>query len=359
MVATLQELESLARERSSDRRRALLRAITDRFFGSGERTQSEVALYDDVVMRVLKEVEPMARAELADRIADASEPPRKALLRLAEDEILVAEPILTRSAALDDTDLERIARQQSQAHLAAIAVRPALSERVTDVLVDRGDDHVVGTVAANHGARFSNRGFTVLADRANGNEALLQRLGARSDLPDEVTERLVPMISCALEAKLRAAGADADSFALSGLTEESRAVLADRLRSATKVARPLEVLLDHIERGLMSVDEAVIELADVDATPDVAKLIADRDDLRSDTVMRALCAPADEPVAVLCRAAGLKINGYSAVVRMRRRRRRGADGSPGEALEQYHHVPLEIAQRVLRFLKVREAAEAV
>jgi hypothetical protein len=125
------------------------------------------------------------------------------------------------------------------------------------------------------------------------------------------------------------------------------------------VARPLEVLLGHIERGLISIDEAVIELADVDATPDVAKLIADRDDLRPDTVMRALCAPADEPVAVLCRAAGLRINGYSAVVRMRRRRGRGTEGSPGQALEQYHHVPLEIAQRVLRFLKVREAAEAV
>ena len=55
----------------------------------------------------------------------------------------------------------------------------------------------------------------------------------------------------------------------------------------------------------------------------------------------------------------MKVNGYSAVVRMRRRRRRGTDGSPAQLLEQYQQIPLDMAQRILRFLKVRETAEAV
>ena len=140
MPATLQHLESLAREKSSDKRRALLSAISDCFFASAEHTSTELALYDEVVMLVLDEVEPVARAELAERLADIAVPPRRVLLELAEDEIIVAEPILARSTALDDSDLERIARNQSQAHLAVIATRATLSERVTDVLVARGDD---------------------------------------------------------------------------------------------------------------------------------------------------------------------------------------------------------------------------
>jgi hypothetical protein len=124
------------------------------------------------------------------------------------------------------------------------------------------------------------------------------------------------------------------------------------------MARSLAVLVDLLDGRVIKLDEAVIELADVDATPDVAKLLADQVDLRFDTVMRALCAPADDPVALLCRAAALKTNGYSAVVRMRRRRRRGPDASPEKVLEQYQHIPLETAQRVVRFLKVRETAEA-
>jgi uncharacterized protein (DUF2336 family) len=358
MGTTLHDLEALARERSSDKRRALLHAISDCFFRTDVRSDNEVALYDAVITKVLEEVEPVARAELAQVLADLAAPPRKTLLQLAQDTITVAEPILARSSALDDSDLERIARSQSQEHLAAIAGRPTLSERVTDVLVDRGDDHVVDTVAANQGARFSDKGFATLVDRAETNEALLHRLNARTDLPGEISGRLTPLISRAIEAKLKAAGADVDSAALNGLAEESRVVLADRLRAASKVARSLDVLMDLMERRLIKLDEAVIELADVDATPDVAKLLADQVELRSDTVMRALCAPADDAVALLCRAASLKMNGYSAIVRMRRRRRRGAEGTPAQVLDQYQHIPLETAQRVLRFLKVRETAEA-
>ena len=232
------------------------------------------------------------------------------------------------------------------------------AERVTDVLVDRGNDHVVDTVAANQGARISEKGFATLAHRAVTNEALLQRLNARTDTPAQICVRLAPLISKAIEDKLRDAGEPVDLSMLNGLAEESREVLADRLRAATKMARSLGVLMNQLDGGLIKLDEAVIELADVDATPDVAKLLAGQVDLRFETVMRAVCAPADDPVALLCRAAGLKMNGYSAIVRMRRRRRRGPDASPAKVLDQYQHIPLETAQRVLRFLKVRETAEA-
>jgi hypothetical protein len=119
------------------------------------------------------------------------------------------------------------------------------------------------------------------------------------------------------------------------------------------------VVMEHVARGMLKLDDAIIELADVDAAPDVAKLLADRVGLRADTVTRALGAPAEEPSALVCRAAGLRMNGYSSVVRMRRRRRRGSEGSPAEVLERYQQMPLETAQRVMRFLKVREASEAV
>jgi hypothetical protein len=237
--------------------------------------------------------------------------------------------------------------------------RATLSERVTDVLVDRGDERVVATVVQNQGARFSKQGFSTLADRAINDEDLLRRLSARVDLPDEITERLLPHITKTLQIKLEAAGQSPDGETLEDLAEKSRAVLADRLRAATKLARSLDVMMDHIARGLIKLDDAIVELADVDAAPDVAKLLADRNGLRPDTVTRALCALAEEPVALLCRAAGLKMNGYSAIVRMRRRRRRGSEGSPAEILERYQQMPLESAQRVIRFLKVRETAEPV
>ena len=179
-------MKALARERSSEKRRALLHAISDRFFGSGRgAVDDEVALFDDVVTKVLDEVEPMARAELSQRLADLTSPPRKTLLQLAEDDITVAEPILARSTALDDSDLDAHRPQRSQEHLAAIASRSTLSERVTDVLVDRGDDQVVDDRRGQSGRPLLRaRGSRTLADRAKTNEGLLHRLSARTDLPE-------------------------------------------------------------------------------------------------------------------------------------------------------------------------------
>jgi len=53
---------------------------------------------------------------------------------------------------------------------------------------------------------------------------------------------------------------------------------------------------------------------------------------------------------VLCRAAGLKINGFSAVLRMRCRTR-GAMHSPAEALTAFHEMPVETAQQMVRMAR--------
>ena len=120
--------------------------------------------------------------------------------------------------------------------------------------------------------------------------------------------------------------------------------------------RSLETIMDEALRGVVRFDDAVVELADLDATPSIAKLISTRVDLRSDTVTRTLLETPDEPVALLCRGAGLALGGYTAVARMRRRRRRGSDSAVNKLMEQYGEIPLPTAQRVLGFLKSREKA---
>jgi len=359
MTATLQHLESLARERSSEKRHALLRAISDCFFASAEHSSSEIALYSEVVLRVLGEVEPIARVELSERVADIIHAPRKVVLVLARDEIIVAKPVLTRSVVLDESDLEGLASDQSQDHLAAIATRMTLPERVTDVLVSRGDPQVVGTVVANQGARFSHKSFAALAERATADAMLLDRLGTRMDLPAEITTRMVPLITGAFDAKLKEIGVVPKVVVPKAVVPkdlgEPRVVVSGRRNPKE---RTLEVIMDELERGVTKLDDAVVELAELDATPSIAKVISKRVALRADTVTRALLESADEPVALLCRAGGLELGGYTAVVRMRRRRRRGSDSAANKLMAQYREIPLPTAQRVLGFLKSREAAEA-
>ena len=105
-----------------------------------------------------------------------------------------------------------------------------------------------------------------------------------------------------------------------------------------------------MEHGLVQFDEAVIGLADADAPYGVAELIAGKLDLPTAAAVHALMGPDEGPAAALCRVAGLQINTYSAILRMRRRNLTTPQRTPTEALTDYTHMRLAEAQQALRGL---------
>ncbi len=83
-------------------------------------------------------------------------------------------------------------------------------------------------------------------------------------------------------------------------------------------------ILGRRAQGLLALDEALAELADANCVVTIAAVIAERVRLQPDVVARALDAESDEPISVMCRAAGFSLNGFSALLRMRRRRNHGS-----------------------------------
>jgi hypothetical protein len=306
---------------------------------------------------VFEELEPVLRAEFVRRLADNPNLPRNLAVRLAQDEIIVARSVLARSLALDDGSLERLVRSQSQAHLLAIATRARLSEMVTSALVECGDDEVVGTVVSNGGAHFSAETLSVLAQRAKTNPALCERLATRDDLPEAIMAAIVSLVGKAVEAKLATPDPDADrrvrlAFGSGGHLTGVAADADDQPKS-----RPLDVLIDQMEQGLLALDEAIIELADADEAAAIGKLLERRIELQPHTLVRAIFAECEEPITLFCRAAGMHLNGFSAVLRMRRRRR-GGDNRPSEALAAFLGVPQATAVLIVRYLRGRGRALA-
>jgi uncharacterized protein (DUF2336 family) len=137
-----------------------------------------------VIARLAAAIETRARAELAERLADAPNAPRGVLRSLAHDEIVVARPILSRSERLTDDDLLSVAVAKGRDHMLAISERRYLAEPVADFLVSRGDRVVVHAVAGNPGARFTEGGIAKLIDKARADEALQTLLRQRTDIPD-------------------------------------------------------------------------------------------------------------------------------------------------------------------------------
>src|SRR5207244_6164463 len=142
----------------------------------------------------------------SERLAPIGNAPSELMRTLAhDDDIAVAGPVITHSARLQDSDLVKIAKTKSQAHLFAISGRDGIGESVTDVLVRRGDPEVIRNVADNQTARISEGGFSALVRRAEGDGDLAEKVGARPDIPPHLFRDLLVRATAVVQQRLLAA----------------------------------------------------------------------------------------------------------------------------------------------------------
>jgi hypothetical protein len=106
-------------------------------------------------------------------------------------------------------------------------------------------------------------------------------------------------------------------------------------------------ILGRRAAGLLALDEALAELADANCVVTIAAVIAERARLQPELIARALDAESDEPISVMCRAGGFSLNGFSALLRMRRRRNHGTR-SATEALAFFSGLNRASADRILQ-----------
>jgi uncharacterized protein (DUF2336 family) len=203
----LDELQATLAHGTVARRVESLRRVTELFInGAVDYSSEQIGLFDDVFQCLMDHIETSAKALLANRLAAVDTAPPRTMRALAFDDLIeVAAPVLSRSERLDDDTLIETARNKSQAHLMAISTRRILSGAVTDVLVLRGNDEVVHSTVNNPGAEFSERGFTRLVDRAEGNDDLATCLGMRPTIPRHLYLKLIAKASATVRERLAAA----------------------------------------------------------------------------------------------------------------------------------------------------------
>lgn len=200
------ELEATLTNGQGSQRFTILRKITDLFLaGADSYTDDHVAVFDELMSRLIDRIERQALIELSDKLASVGRAPVNVIGRLShDDDIDVAGPVLERSNVLTDDVLVEIAKTKSQAHLSAIAGRARINEPITDVLIDRGNAEVAHKVTANAGARFSRLGLTAAVARAEQDESLAIALVDRMNLPADLLEQLVRKATATVQQRLLA-----------------------------------------------------------------------------------------------------------------------------------------------------------
>jgi len=202
-ASRLPDLVALAREPSSDKRRALLRELTDHFFGAPRHGPEELALFDDLLQTLTTEMEVVVRAELARRFSESLTAPPGLIRRLAFDEAeIVSTPVLRRASALAEPDQLALAEQKGQPHLRALSQRDQVSEAVADVIVSRGDDQTLDTLLRNDGAKLSRRASEAAVERAKANPDLQQAVVDRRALPPDLLNEMYFVVEARLRRKI-------------------------------------------------------------------------------------------------------------------------------------------------------------
>jgi uncharacterized protein (DUF2336 family) len=170
-------------EDSHSERDQLFRNMAKLFSFVSDRCDDEqVVQYDEALCLLAELVEVEARAHVAKILAPLQRAPGTVVVKLANDDIEVARPLLEFSNVLSDDDLIDIIEKQSEAHRAAIAGRALVTERVSEAVVEHGDASSVIKLVRNANAEIGRTALEKLVERASHDAAIAEDLRNRAEI---------------------------------------------------------------------------------------------------------------------------------------------------------------------------------
>ena len=362
-LSIVSEIEAAINATSAEKGLQTIRRVTDLFLLSADRFDDEqVAVFDNVLDRLVKTVELRAIADISARVALAElssqlalipQAPPSVIRRLARShEITISGPILSESGRLSEDELVELAQTRPQPHLLAIAGRWWLKDVVTDVLLARQYPAVSRRVVGNPGARISAAGFALVLAQAESDPDLAVETGIRTDLPADLRDRLVEAATEAVRTRLLAC-APAHLFedirsaivaASAGIDRKMSAV--HDFAAATRLMRTLK------ESGELS-EATLLGFARQRQYEETVAALAELSQSSIEVIRPVMQSLRHDGVLIPCRAAGLRWETVQAILDSRYVTGRTQPQELAKALAQYRLLTAENARRLLRFWQLR------
>lgn len=296
----LRKLVHLANEPCSEKRRALLREVTDIFLAESESlTEKQNWYFGEIMGQVAYDLEMQVRESLANRLAAEGSAPRELIRRLAHDEIAVARPVLQQSPVLTQDDLIEITQNHSQDHLQAIAVRSDIGGDLSDALVVYGNDAVVVGLLKNEQAEIRTDTMVRIADRSEDNEHMQGAIVDRSDVPAEILKSLVDRVTDKVRHQIL------EQFADVGVTQLDDVAAAMKSDMDKEPANQAERYIDDLARRGALDDAALMRFISENRPMEFMIGLARLTGIGVETAQRVLADGTGTPLAILCRASGI------------------------------------------------------
>jgi uncharacterized protein (DUF2336 family) len=353
----LDELQSTLAHGTVARRVETLRRVTDLFVnGAVDYSDEQIALFDDVFQCLIRHIEVSARALLSNRLAPIDTAPPQTVRTLAFDDVIeVAGPVLTQSMRLDDETLIETARSKSQAHLMAISKRKVLSDAVTDVLVLRGNDEVVHSTLSNPGAEFSERCFTRLVNRAEGDDELATCLGVRPAIPRHLYLKLLAKASETVRQRLEAANPKQAAEVPTAVREATRRARSSKSAMSQQTAIAHALVKSLFDDGRLD-EHQVAQFAEAGKFDEANAAIAALANVPVTIADDMMVESRAEGVMILCKVSGMSWSAVRSIINMRDELSGGEPTDTNACRDTYERLRPSTAQQVLRFHRMQQTS---
>jgi len=348
-VESVEALVDLARNRSLSGREMLASAVGDLFGAeNGALSENEKIIMHDILGQLVKDIEVSVRFELARKLASIDNAPRELIIELANDDSVVALPVLQRSAVLQDGDLIEIVRHRTLEHRLAITMRAALSESVADALVETDEPKVIESLLRNQDAAMSRAAMVHLVDQSEIIKNYQEPLLGRRELDPALAKKMYWWVSAALRQNIL----ERHALSPQDFDDAMEGAVLEALHEGGHAAAPVPDSLDALLRlDEVSQHRMVKVLRDGEVAM-FQRMMCNAAGLPLPELRRIMFEPGGENFAIACRATELAVNVFAAIYRLIQSASDRGDRMPRGELTRITSLYLDIdpahAKSVLR-----------
>jgi len=191
---TRDDIQRLSKE-ADPQERALAAGRFCTRFDAPDLSAEERAAGAEIIRILAEDAADLVRRALSVTLQRSVHLPPDVARKLASDIDSIAIPVIGGSPVLSDDDLVAIVRSGHPARQTAVASRNAVSETVVREIAEHGAAGAVAAAASNDGAVFDAAAYDMVLRRFENSPEVIERFIDRSNLPLEVTERLISKIT--------------------------------------------------------------------------------------------------------------------------------------------------------------------
>jgi uncharacterized protein (DUF2336 family) len=350
--ALLKDLPNLD---TSEARRELLREVTASLGGrAGAASDEEAGELDRILASVAADFSVEVRTEFAKLVAASATRFCHAAEHFALDRIEVAAPVLRHSQALSEDVLLRVVNEKSQQHMMAVTQRSTVSPRLSHALVERGGDEVVSSLLGNEGAAIADHTYDIVMERAEDSPILQAGLVRRKSVPLDLLNDLYMKAQADLRQEIVAKFGEVKPEELEKAFERGRARITTRYRGLPEDMAAARKRLAALEAQRLLAPPVLASLLreGVASRTTFVLAFAKLADVEFEVVQQAVDGPNLDTLALLSRGANFD-RGLFVTLAVGLDKSGSGLAKADEYGALYESVPVQAAQRALRFWKVR------